>query len=462
MCHPEAGTASINYAVAFTPTRTDGTKNGRTTQLTVEAGRTVALNDIAKDFFGYGATSDPNDAGFGALEIRPLNTSSTLTYASSRTYATTTEGTFGQFIPATPFVKFATNAVFVPIGNSGPPPFPAVLSLQQIAQSAKFRTNLGLVEASGTPANGQIRIFDDLGTLLKSVPYSLQAGEHQQLNQFLATQGITLDDGRIEITVDSDTGAVSAYASVLDNITTDPLAVSPVQVAQLSATKWVLPGMADLGGSNNFHSDIRLFNGGTTSVTLTPTYYPQGNATPTSVAPITIGAGQVKAIDNVLPTLFNATSTGGSIVFTSPTTASVVATGRTYSINPHNGTYGQFIPGISPSEGIGRGDRALQVLQLEQSQNFRTNLGLAELTGNPAHVKITLLLPDSKVTPTVEYDLAPFEFRQIGRIMEGMNPGKATYNGRIAVEVTSGAGRVTAYGSVIDNVTQDPTYVPAQ
>jgi len=30
------------------------------------------------------------------------------------------------------------------------------------------------------------------------------------------------------------------------------------------------------------------------------------------------------------------------------------------------------------------------------------------------------------------------------------------------VKVTSGSGRVTAYGSVVDNLTSDPTYVPAQ
>jgi hypothetical protein len=456
-----AAAVAISYQVTYTPTRTDATQSSKTTLITVDAGQTVALNDIAKDFFGIGATADPSDAGAGSLEIRPLNTSSTLTYASSRTFVTTTEGTLGQFIPATAFAKFATNSAVIP-GTGGSLGLPAVLSLQQIAQSTKFRTNLGIVEGSGVPASGSIRIYDDLGTLLKSVPYSLLAGEHQQLNAFLATQGITLDDGRIEITVDSPAGAVSAYASVLDNITTDPLAVSPVQIAQLEATRWVLPGMADLGGGNNFHSDIRLYNGGS-SVTVTPVYYPQGGGAPVSGAPITIPGGQVKAIDNVLPTLFNVTGTGGSIVFTSTAAARLVATGRTYTIRADNGgTFGQFIPGVGPAEGVGVGDKPLQILQLEQSQNFRTNLGLAELTGNPAHVRISLLLPDSKVVPFAEYDLAPFEFRQIGRVMEGLNPGKATYNGRIAVSVTDGSGRVTAYGSVIDNATSDPTYVPAQ
>jgi hypothetical protein len=333
--------------------------------------------------------------------------------------------------------------------------------LQQIAQSSKFRTNLGIVEGSGTAASGQIKIFNDAGTLLKSVPYSLMPGEHQQLNTFLVSNGITLDDGRIEVTVDSATGAVSAYASVLDQLTADPLAVQPAQAAQISATRYVLPGMADVQGVTNFHSDVRVFNGGSTSVTVTPVYYERNNGPAHAAAPITIGTGQVKAIDDVVPSLFTAPGTAGEIVFTTASPSSLVVTGRTYTITSNGGTFGQFIPGVTPAEGIGVGNRPLQLLQLEQSQNFRTNVGLAELTGNPAHVKITMSLPDSKVLAVDEEDLQPNEFRQIP-VLSILNAGKNSYNARLSIEVTSGSGRITAYGSVIDNVTQDPTYVPAQ
>ncbi|HKO57722.1 MAG TPA: hypothetical protein VJ276_17780, partial [Thermoanaerobaculia bacterium] len=378
--------AEIKYDLTFTPSGSDGTKVGRKTQITVAPGQSIALNDIVKDFFGFGATGQPNDSGFGVLEIRPVNNSSPLTYASSRTYANTSAGTFGQFIAAVPFDRFATNAAsLVPVPGlpSGGPP---ILSLQQIAQSSKFRTNLGLVEGSGTPASGNIRVFDDLGNLLKTIGYSLQPGEHRQINSFLAMNGVTLEDGRIEITIDSETGAITAYASVLDNITTDPLAVMPVQASAVSASRYVLPGMADLNnGAANFHSDIRVFNGGSTSATVNLTYYPQGQPGNAKTAtPITIPAGQVFAADNVLPGLFAATSTGGSIVMTTGGNTSLVATGRTYSIGANNGTFGQFIQGVTPAEGIGLGDRPLQVLQLEQSRAFRSNLGLAELSGNPA------------------------------------------------------------------------------
>jgi hypothetical protein len=194
---------------------------------------------------------------------------------------------------------------------------------------------------------------------------------------------------------------------------------------------------------------------------VTPVFYPQGNGTPVSAAPFTLAAGEVKAVDNVLPAMFNTTG-GGSIVFTTAVLSNLVATGRTYTNADGGGTFGQFIPGVAPIEGIGAGDRPLQILQLEESQNFRSNLGLAELVGNPAHVKITATVPDSKIAASTELDLAANEFRQLGSILGAMYPGQNVYNARISVQVTSGAGRVTAYGSVIDNFSKDPTYVPAQ
>jgi hypothetical protein len=100
-------------------------------------------------------------------------------------------------------------------------------------------------------------------------------------------------------------------------------------------------------------------------------------------------------------------------------------------------------------------------LQLEESTNFRSNLGLAELNGSGAHVRITAFVPDSKQSVSTELDLQPNEFRQLGRVLSGFGLGSNVYNARIAVEVTSGSGRVASYGSVIDNASFDPTYVTA-
>jgi hypothetical protein len=458
--------STVSYDVTYTPTRTDGTKSSKTTTVSVDPGQTVALNDIVRDFFGVGATDAAGDSGIGPLEIRPINTGSTLNYASSRTFTFNAKGTFGQFIAAVPFSQFATKASVIPLPGLPAPTGNPVLSMQQVAVSSKFRTNLGLVEGSGTAASGTIRVLDDRGMLVRATPYSLMPGEHHQYNvqADLNVAVGTLDDGRIEVTVESPTGAVSAYASVLDNITNDPLAVTPVQVSQISATRYILPGMASLPtGVNNFHSDIRIYNGGMNQAQVTATFYPQGpNPTGVPFGPFSIEPGGVRAFDDVVAANFNAIGQGGSILLTTPSASSLVATGRTYTIQSDGGTFGQFIPGVMPSQGIGAGDRPLQILQLEESTNFRSNLGLAELNGAAAHVRITAFVPDSKTSVSTELDLAPNEFRQLGHVLSMFNLGSNVYNARIAVEVTSGSGRVGSYGSVIDNLSLDPTYVPAQ
>ncbi|MDQ6800717.1 MAG: hypothetical protein M3041_07750 [Acidobacteriota bacterium] len=453
--------SSVSYDVTFTPSGTDGTKTSKTTTVAVDSGQTIALNDIVKDFFGAGATDAAGDQGFGALELRPVNTGSTLNYASSRTFTFNDKGTFGQFIAAIPFSQFATKASVLPIPGLPAPTGNPVLSMQQVAVSSKFRTNIGLVEGSGTAASGKIRVLDDRGTLVREQPYSLLPGEHQQFSLASLNVG-TLDDGRVEVTIESPTGAVSAYASVLDNTTNDPLAVTPVQVSTISATRYILPGMAAISGASNFHSDIRIYNGGTTQAQVTATFYPQGGGAPKTFGPFSIENGGVRAFDDVVASTFDANGLGGSILLTTPAATKLVATGRTYTIQSDGGTFGQFIPGVMPADGIGAGDRPLQILQLEESTNFRSNLGLVELSGSAAHVRITGFVPDSKTSVSTELDLAPNEFRQLGHVLSGLNLGSNVYNARIAVEVTGGSGRVASYGSVIDNLSLDPTYAPAQ
>lgn len=481
-----ANTSAVNYQLTYTPTQIDGTTSGKTTTLTVDAGQSIALNDILNDFFGVGAAGD---SGYGSLELRPLNSSTTLNYASSRTYTFNPNGTYGQFITAIPFVNFATRFVVPnPLNPTPPTPPTPILSLQQISDAGSgaatgSRTQIGLEEGSGTPANGHIALFDDSHNQIATAPYTLLPGEHVQksLAAWFGMQTLPISDGRIEVTSEGTTGAVTAYASVLDNITNDPVAIAPVQASQISSTRFILPGMAALGttGPNNFHSDIRLYNGGASSVTLNATYYPQGGGTPVNgKAPITIPAGNVVMYNDVIAgPLFNAPGNGGSVVFTTATQASVVATGRTYTIASNNGTFGQGIPGVTPSQGIGMGDRPMQLLQLEESPLYRTNVAAFELTGNQPTVtncggpltnpvtvcvQISGYSPDSKVAANVYVPLGPNQFTQLGHILAGMFPGETIYNARASVQVVGGTGRVAAYGSVIDNGTTAGAYVPSQ
>jgi hypothetical protein len=440
------------YQLNFTLSGMDGTQSGQSTTIQVDPGATMALDDILTNFFGSG--SDGTSA-IGVLEIRPLTTATSVstsstpsiqTVASSRTFNTTPTGTFGQFIPAIPFSQFIAKS--------------SVISLQQIAQSTAFRTNLGLVEAAGETANVLVHVFDNSGRELAQIPETLLPSEHLQFNNFLQTNGITLTDGRLEVEVTSATGKVTAYASVIDNLTNDPLLVFPVLKGSGAATRFVLPGVGDFDvGVAHWKSDVRIFNSTTTTAPVTLSYYPQGNPGNPLTTTLTLQGGEVRAMDNLIASTWPGTNqTAGSLLVSSPSASSLVATARTYT-QTSAGTYGQFIPAVTPAQAVGSTDRSLQLLQLESSDRFRTNIGLAETSGSAATVHVSLILPDSKFAISTDIPLLANEFKQIP--LSGFNAG-TVYNGRVTVSVTSGSGRVTAYGSVIDQLTQDPTYVPAQ
>lgn len=452
------------YDVTFIPSGTDVTTTDvHSTTVEIDPGDTTAIDDIVDNWYGFGALDDGLN---GALQITPIDGKGNplnvvprlVAIASSRTYNVTSNGSLGQYVPAIPFTSF--------VAQSLDPTKPVKLSLQQIAQSADFRTNVGFVEAAGQPATLSVSVFDSLGHLIKGgIPISLAAGQQLQVNQFLAQQNISnLSDGRLEITVISPTGKVTAYASVVDNHTGDPLVVNGVQPTAVSANRYTIPGVADLNNATlHWRTDIRVFNPLTTAVNnATTTFYPLGAPDKPVSQPISINAGEVRTLDNVLQSLFNLTNTAGSIQITTASATPLVVTARTYNRDPAtNGTYGQFVPGVTAADAVGNGDVPLQLLQVEESAAFRTNVGIAEVTGNPVTVQIFAIVPDAKATPSVQTTLRANEFLQFNSILQSFGIAPA-YNARVVVQAIGGTGKVTAYASVVDNTSSDPTFVPAQ
>lgn len=445
--------ADIDYEISYTPSQTDGTQSGKKTNITVRAGDVLALDDIVASWYGAGMLGE---GGIGTIEIRPLTSNNPLdTFASSRTYALDKGGTLGQFIPALRVNEF--------IGNIAQDSL-ARISLQQIANNAEYRTNVGFVEGTGTPVSLIARLVDGNNNLIQQVPLELSAFGHLQRPLTNLFSNVQLNDGRVEVEVTSPGGKVSAYASVLNNLTNDPLMVFPVQPARTTAERYVLAGIAEFNAASNFHSDMRIYNAGSTAVTATLNYYEQGSSTPHPAAQpvnVTLNPGQIRAVDDVLPSLWPGLVGGGSVIATTSGPSSLVLTAQTFSLQADGGTKGQFIPGVTFREAVGLGDRALEVLQLEQSDQYRSNVGFVEVTGKPVRIEVTGHKPDAKISTVTTIDLDPNEYVQYSRILSSLNLG-TVYNGRISVKVIAGEGRVYAYGSTVDNRTEDPTYVPAQ
>jgi uncharacterized repeat protein (TIGR01451 family) len=423
------------------------------TTITVDPGATMALDDLVRNWYGVGAMGDSSN---GVLTVQPLDAAgkpdlsvSKSAVVSSRTYNASAAGTLGQFIPAVPLASFISKA---PGANT-------ILALQQIAQTDTFRTNLGLVEATGKPASLLVSVFDGAGSRLLDLPLTIAAGEQRQLNSFLSDKGISLTNGHIEVQSTGGDGKVTAYASVIDGRTTDPLLVSGVPIGGVGASRFVIPGVASLDTANTWRSDVRIFNSSQTPQTATLTLFPTGNPSASVVREATIQPGEVKALDDIVHSTFSLTNASGALHVTTAINVPLVVTARTFD-QTSTGTLGQFVQAVTPADAVGSTDRALQLLQMEDSPRYRTNLGIAEVTGKAVTAEVTVILPDSKVAPKVQIPLGAFEYRQFP-ILSSLGLGN-TYNARISVKVIDGQGKITAYGSVIDQKTQDPTFVPAQ
>jgi Ig-like domain-containing protein/matrixin len=444
---------AITYQISFTPSGLNGTQVGKQTTLTIGAKDTKGLDDVVKAWYGSGLLGE---AGVGTLEIRPTGDANPLaTFASSRTYAISSAGTLGQFIPAIPLAQFVGNIADNPLAR---------LSLQQVANSAAYRTNFGFVEGGGQNVEMLIKLLDGNNNVLQSVTKSLQPYEHQQVSFASIFGNVPVNDARVEVSTNSGNGKITAYASVVDNKTSDPLLVFPVQAAATTSQHYVAPGIAELNnGASNFHSDMRVYNGGQAAVDVALKYFPQGSSTPNATTVTrSILPGQVLAIDNVLPELWSLNASGGAVTVDAPPNSSLVVTARTYSRDTAGGTFGQFIPGVTSREAVGFGERSLELMQLEESAQYRTNLGLVEVTGNAVDLEISAYKPDTKITTVVPFHLDANQFQQLGLVFSQKFQMPTVYNGRISIKVVGGQGRVAAYGSVVDNRTIDPTYVPAQ
>ncbi len=457
-------TARANYLVTFTSG--DPNTPVKQTTLAIDAGATTALDDIVRNWFGVGSLSDSangllyiqaTDSTGHILSARAANDVSVnkITAVSSRTYNTqasaSSPGTLGQFVPATAFASF--------IGRAGGAAAASLQSIQQIAQNDAYRTNVGLVEASGKSAAVALSVFDGGGSKLLSLPVTLNGGEQRQLNALLAQNNISLTNGRVQVEVTGGDGRVQAYASVIDARSGDPFLISGSSIGA-AASNFVVPAVGDLNlGTASWRSDVRIFNAGLSPQTASLTYFPNGDPSHSTSQTVSPNPGTMTSMDSVVPSLFGLSNPCAALPVPTPPNTQLVFTPRTFD-QTANGTLGQFLPAVTNTDAVGRNDRSLQILQAEESVRYRTNVGIAEVTGKPATVEIAVFLPDSKVVPHVTLQLGANESRQLD-VLGGLGIG-AAYNARLAIRVTDGDGRVTAYGSVVDMTTQAPTYIPAQ
>ncbi|MEA2326074.1 MAG: Cupredoxin-like domain [Thermoanaerobaculia bacterium] len=213
-----------------------------------------------------------------------------------------------------------------------------------------------------------------------------------------------------------------------------------------------------IGGSvGTFRTDARIFNPSTTKdITLQAYYLPEGNGDNSSVQPLTITVPkrQMLVYNDVVSSLFHASGLGAIRIVSSD---DFVATQRIYAAVP-TGTLGQFVGGVDATAAKAKG----VIIQLQSGGSFRTNIGAANPNSSTANVTWRLYDRSNALVGTAKTIAMPpyavIKPSSYSFFIDSL-PG--------SVDLTdswisySSDQPIVAYGSVIDNGTTDPTYIPA-
>jgi hypothetical protein len=184
------------FTVELLESRADN-RNPVSLAFSLDANESLRLGNVLSTEFGY----------TGTAALRVTATEGRIT-ATSRTYNDDPGGTYGQTVPAVAAeegVGPGSQSTMILLSRSSDP-------------SIGFRTNLGLVNLTGSSTAVDIDVHDAAGAIIGSLSRSLKPFEHRQFNDVFDLVGAgDVADGYAVVRTTTQGGSFLAYASVVDN-----------------------------------------------------------------------------------------------------------------------------------------------------------------------------------------------------------------------------------------------------
>ena len=233
-----------------------------------------------------------------------------------------------------------------------------------------------------------------------------------------------------DFSVVSGNARILPYGSMVDDKSGDAIYV-PGRVPPQTARTEYAPAISAVGAlGTRWSTEVVLANvaGGVAS----------GVATYLGNTIVIDPVGAALRFPDMVAQAFHREQTLGLLRLNLPT--GVLATAR-ISTPSDGGSVGQFVPFTSTAHG---GD----LIQLEVSDNFRTNLGAANTAGEPLVIRLTAFDAEGAVLSSMLHVLDANELMQVPLAVNAA---------RVRVD-----GPVLAYASVVDNRSGDAIFVPAQ
>ncbi len=230
--------------------------------------------------------------------------------------------------------------------------------------------------------------------------------------------------------------------------------------AGLGVTNGWIPVAINATGANGsvWVTNVGIFNTGSAVATITITIY---TANGPIIKTLTLNPWGQTIITDIVGWLVPGVRVTGPINITS--TQTIVITTRVFNqfgtavVCLPNGTLGQALGMWTLQSALQNGQVAL-LPALIQNSWFRTNIGFTNLSSSNAVVQVELFNGNGTRVSVYNVTLAPHQWFQSNKpflAKAGMNN---LAGGSARITVISGSGVVT-YGSVIDNITNDPTTI---
>jgi len=380
-------------------------------------------------------------AGTGAIAVEATSTLATPDIKiTSRTFTTGATGTYGQAVPQIPTDELQKT-----------------LWVTGIEANADYRTNLGLVNRGGLPVGVDLALFASDGSVLGTANVTLPANNFQQasLAGFFPSFDGQPRDGMSVRAIAGAAGAVSVYASVINNRTQDPVYIQGIATPLSSRVLVPAVGRAPGIGGTYWRSDVTVMNPSTSAVALKWRYLPAGSDnTAMGWSTLPMAAGETRVLRDVAA-MFGITSGTGALEFAADGFAAPVITSRTYTSTVEGGTYGQS---IDPVTGF-RADAYVPGLRADAT--YRSNVGFYNNSDAQTGATVRLLANGQQIASafvTVPAH-APVQ-SSLAALFPGVN--LSLYPMLTLHAHTDGGAILFAYGSVVDNVSGDPVFFAAQ
>ncbi len=227
-------------------------------------------------------------------------------------------------------------------------------------------------------------------------------------------------------------------------------------------TRITVPVAASIHGAGGsfFHSDVQVFNrSGTDSADVTATYHcftaPCGHA----VQVFTLAPLEMRSFNDMIAATFQAPESGGAIEFSS--TGNIVVTSRLYTPSRPSPTNGMGVPGIPEVRAVPIAVVTSLAHSADPTKGFRSNVGAYNASDVAQTLTFAVYNGSGTVLGHTSAAVAARTAVQVSNIFSVI--GVTTDVPDAYCVVSGNLGQpVLAYAGVIDNQSQDLTFVQGQ